>query len=130
MSFRVLELTFTMPSTNPGRRLVAAILAVPGTLIVYLMFVIGFLISKMLWYFPENFLFKHSLFLKEARFLNLSHKTLPATYFVCYTRILCTLKVGLPAPNINLLRLDGTRKKLLDFQRAGRPLVVNFGSCT
>ena len=127
---RVQKLTFTMASTGSGRRLVAAILAVLGTLIFYLGLVIASLISKLLWHFPENALLKRSMFFKEARLFNLSHKTLPTCFVLWYTHILCVLKVGSTAPNINLLALDGTRKKILDFQRAGRPLVVNFGSCS
>ncbi|XP_046544588.1 thyroxine 5-deiodinase-like [Haliotis rubra] len=35
------------------------------------------------------------------------------------------------APNPRLHSLDGTQiHRLLDFQKQGRPLVVNFGSCT
>ena len=129
-SARVQKLNFTMASTGSGRRLVAAILAVPATLIFYLTLAIASLISKILWHFPENALFKRSMFFKQARLFNISHKTLPTGFVLWYTHILCALKVGSTAPNINLLALDGTRKKILDFQRAGRPLVVNFGSCS
>ena len=39
--------------------------------------------------------------------------------------------VGSKAPNAKLLSLDGFSEKfLLDFQSKGRPLVLNFGSCT
>ena len=34
------------------------------------------------------------------------------------------------AINVPLVGLDGKNKMLLDFQKVGRPLVVNFGSCT
>ena len=34
------------------------------------------------------------------------------------------------APNPSLLAMDKKYKHLLDFQLNGRPLVVNFGSCT
>ncbi|XP_063586617.1 type II iodothyronine deiodinase-like isoform X1 [Penaeus indicus] len=38
---------------------------------------------------------------------------------------------GGPAPNPTLVRLsDGVECRLLDMAKAGRPLVVNFGSCT
>ncbi|KAK2153527.1 hypothetical protein LSH36_294g03017 [Paralvinella palmiformis] len=37
---------------------------------------------------------------------------------------------GGEAYNASIVRLDGSRAKLLDYQRPGRPLVVNFGSCT
>ena len=38
---------------------------------------------------------------------------------------------GKPAPNPEVLELT-TKKfvKLLDFQKEGRPLLINFGSCT
>lgn len=43
----------------------------------------------------------------------------------------CTLNlVGKQAPNINVISMDKVEKKLLDFQKSGRPLVINFGSCT
>lgn len=38
--------------------------------------------------------------------------------------------LGSDAFNANLVRRDGTECKLLDFQKPGRPLVVNFGSST
>ena len=62
--------------------------------------------------------------------LNISFKTVLQVVHTYYLRTLCPLKVGLPAPNINILTLDGVKKKLLDFEKKGRPLVVNFGSCT
>ena len=37
---------------------------------------------------------------------------------------------GKKAPNPALIKLDQTRCYLLDFMKSGRPLVVNFGSCT
>ena len=39
--------------------------------------------------------------------------------------------VGKPAPNPPVVKLDGvTQVNLLDFAKAGRPLVLNFGSCS
>ena len=39
--------------------------------------------------------------------------------------------VGKPAPNPPVVRMDGvTQVNLLDFAKVGRPLVMNFGSCT
>ena len=40
--------------------------------------------------------------------------------------------LGGPAINVPVLRLDNKnpRQRLLDFQTPGRPLVVNFGSCS
>ncbi|XP_069981455.1 type I iodothyronine deiodinase-like isoform X1 [Penaeus vannamei] len=38
---------------------------------------------------------------------------------------------GGPAPNPTLVKLsDGSECRLLDLAKAGRPLVINFGSCT
>lgn len=41
-------------------------------------------------------------------------------------------KLGRPAPNPEVLLLDGNRdaKKLLDYCKGTRPLVLNFGSCS
>ncbi|XP_047474175.1 thyroxine 5-deiodinase-like [Penaeus chinensis] len=42
-----------------------------------------------------------------------------------------TVEVGSPAPNPALVRLsDGVECHLLDMAKVGRPLVINFGSCT
>ena len=39
--------------------------------------------------------------------------------------------VGKPAPNPPVVKMDGvTQVNLLDFAKAGRPLVLNFGSCS
>jgi len=36
-----------------------------------------------------------------------------------------------PAPNPDVITLEkGLKVQLLDFQKAGRPLIVNFGSCS
>ena len=38
---------------------------------------------------------------------------------------------GKPAPNAPVVNMDGvTQGNLLDFAKAGRPLVINFGSCS
>ena len=37
---------------------------------------------------------------------------------------------GVKAPNVKLYSLDGKPLMLLDLVKAGRPLVLNFGSCT
>ena len=40
-------------------------------------------------------------------------------------------EVGKPAPNLQVVKMDGvTQVNLLDFAKAGRPLVLNFGSCS
>ena len=41
-----------------------------------------------------------------------------------------TVQLNKDAHNSNLLKTDGTRCKLFDFMMKGRPLVLNFGSCT
>ncbi len=42
-----------------------------------------------------------------------------------------TVKTGEQAPNPKVLSSDGTHEyNLLDFAKPGRPLVLNFGSCT
>ena len=41
-----------------------------------------------------------------------------------------TVHLGGDAYNTSIHKLDGTKARLLDFQKADRPLVVNFGSCT
>ena len=42
-----------------------------------------------------------------------------------------TVKTGERAPNPKVLSSDGTHEyNLLDFAKPGRPLVINFGSCT
>ncbi|XP_078575519.1 type I iodothyronine deiodinase-like [Branchiostoma floridae x Branchiostoma japonicum] len=45
--------------------------------------------------------------------------------------LLCETRVGGKAPDAPLLHMDGlTQARLMDFAKKGRPLVVNFGSCT
>ena len=39
-------------------------------------------------------------------------------------------KLGDKAPNCEVKTLEGASCNLLDFMKAGRPLVLNFGSCT
>ena len=41
-----------------------------------------------------------------------------------------TAKLGNKATNCNVNTLEGESCYLLDFMKAGRPLVLNFGSCT
>ena len=41
-----------------------------------------------------------------------------------------TVREGGPAFNGDVVGLDGVIRRLLDFQRGSRPLVVVFGSCT
>lgn len=44
--------------------------------------------------------------------------------------IVCTTRVGELAPNISIFTMDKSEHSLLNFQNSGRPLVVNFGSCS
>ena len=46
------------------------------------------------------------------------------------TELKKTARLGLPAPNCKLVSTDGKEKRLLDFARGNRPLVLNFGSCS
>lgn len=41
-----------------------------------------------------------------------------------------TARLGLPAPNCKLVTTDGQDRRLLDFVKGDRPLVLNFGSCS
>ena len=41
-----------------------------------------------------------------------------------------TARVGLAAPNCNLVSTEGQKCRVLDFMKGNRPLVLNFGSCT
>jgi len=51
-------------------------------------------------------------------------------YHVAVVNLHKKVHAGGPALDVQLTTLDGTAVKLLDFQRAHRPLVVTFGSCT
>ncbi|KAH3728797.1 hypothetical protein DPMN_054759 [Dreissena polymorpha] len=42
----------------------------------------------------------------------------------------CSLRKGSLAPDLKLVTLEGLETRLSDFQTAGRPLVINFGSCS
>jgi hypothetical protein len=44
--------------------------------------------------------------------------------------VACMNKVNSDAPNITLFSLENKEMKLLDFQKSGRPLIINFGSCS
>ena len=44
--------------------------------------------------------------------------------------VLKKVSLGSRAYNASVSTLDGKLCKILDFQREGRPLVLNFGSCT
>jgi hypothetical protein len=42
----------------------------------------------------------------------------------------CKNKVNSDAPNITLFSLENKEMKLFDLQKSGRPLIINFGSCS
>ena len=94
--------------------------------------IVIFTISKLLQRFPNYSILKRFPLLKDAPNLNIPYKTVLQIFCEKYLHISCPLKVGLQAPNINIILyvLGEARKKLLNMQQAGRPLVVNFGSCT
>ena len=69
-------------------------------------------------------------FLKKGFGFGTSYNTFLFILHVKYRQLSCPITVGLKAPNINILTLEHVSKKLLDFGKAGRPLVVNFGSCS
>ena len=78
-------------------------------------------------FIPENF---PKRFLKKEFSVSITYKSFLMLLKVRYKRFLCPLKVGDRAPNINILTLQKMKKKLSDFQNKGRPLVLNFGSCS
>ena len=118
-----------MPST--ARHVWAAVMALLSLLRRFPILLGVCMIAKiMLMLLPDKWTLQYFPRLKLAANLNISHKTALQNLRVRYIRYLCPLKIGLQAPNINVIGLDRIQKKLLDFQRAGRPLVVNFGSCT
>ena len=86
-------------------------------------------VVKVLMFLPFGWKPKKSI-AEDISNLNLSFKSFLQVVRERYLHTVCPLKVGLQAPNINILTLDGVKKKLLDFENKGRPLVVNFGSCT
>ena len=53
--------------------------------------------------------------------------------YQAYTDLLAvhqTAKLGNKAPNCEMKTLEGESCNLLDIMKLGRPLVLNFGSCT
>lgn len=71
-----------------------------------------------------------SMFYEDGFTFNITCTTLQIMYRDIYTNLSCYLKVGMPAPDLRLVSLDGISKTLFEFQKPGRPLVINFGSCT
>jgi hypothetical protein len=47
-----------------------------------------------------------------------------------YRKSLCNVKVGVKAPPVEVVSKDKKTLNLLDFQKRGRMMVINFGSCT
>jgi hypothetical protein len=62
----------------------------------------------------------------------LNHKTIQTLWRIHVTEIYRrSAIVGKVAPNLKLIDVETKQlMKLLDFQKPGRPLIVNFGSCT
>lgn len=85
--------------------------------------------NSVLTFLPNDWRPKNST-IEDISNSNISFKSFLQVLRQNYLHFVCPLKVGLPAPNINILTLDGVKKKLLEFEKKGRPLVVNFGSCT
>ena len=113
-------------------KLRAVLLALLTTSKVFIRVCIFSVLIKILQALPRTFVPKRipKQFLDNKSPLNVTHKTFLQMLQVRYTRAMCNLKVGMRAPNINILTVDRIEKKLLDYEKEGRPLIVNFGSCT
>ena len=111
------------------RKIVAAVLGFSVATFRIITIVIAWIVINVLLYLPKGWRPTGAI-IDDISKLNPSLKTYMVIIRERYLHIVCPLKVGLPAPNINIMTLDGVKKKLLDFQKKGRPLVVNFGSCT
>ena len=68
------------------------------------------------------------MYLRKGLTLPVSYKTFLYFLLEQYLRVSNRLKPGVRAPNINIFTFEKVNKKLLDFQKKGRPLVINFGS--
>ena len=68
--------------------------------------------------------------LQKTASLNVNWKSYVVMFKMLHAKQNCKLKVGMDCPNPELLTLDKRTVKLLDVAKAGRLLVVNFGSCT
>ena len=90
------------------------------------------ILAKLLQALPEQLVPQRvpRRFLKKGFGMGISYKTFLQMLRTKYRHLSCPITVGLKAPNINILTLENVKKKLLDFEKAGRPLVVNFGSCS
>ena len=71
--------------------------------------------------------------LKDKTSYNLFSKAgqyVKSTWNEIYRQALCNATVGSKAPRAEVISMDQTSLNLLDFQKPGRMLVINFGSCT
>ena len=71
-----------------------------------------------------------SIFYEDWFSWNFGFQTVRTCFRNVFLDTLCSLKIGHKAPNFDVVTFGNIEKKLLDFHKAGRPLVVNFGSCT
>lgn len=70
------------------------------------------------------------VFYEEWFSLNLGLPALQSMVRDLHLDLKCTAAVGGVAPNLTVFTMEGKNKRLIDFIRPGRPLVVNFGSCS
>ena len=61
---------------------------------------------------------------------NICLQTIQTVFRDNVQNLMCETKAGSTAPNICIQTLEGVEKMLLDLEHKGRPLVVNFGSCS
>jgi len=91
---------------------------------------IWILVCKLLLIHVVSFLPKYEGQIKRFAQVDLTAKSIAVMWTIMCHKMSCSLQVGMRAPEVPVLTLDKKEKKLLDFQQAGRMLVVNFGSCT
>ena len=113
-------------------KVICAVQALIVTILMISGLCFGQVITMLLRRFPRKFFPKS---IQEEIFdkgfsPNVTHKTFLETVRMQYPHFYCPIKVGGKAPNINIITLEKVTKKLLDCAREGRPLVVNFGSCS
>lgn len=107
----------------------AAIKTVPY---FFRMLFISLCVQPVLARLPEKYIPKHipKAVMKKDVSLNLSLHSLEVMWRERYEKLLCPVKPGMKAPNVDVLTMKKDLVKLLDFQKPGRTLIVNFGSCT
>lgn len=99
--------------------------------------------AKLAYYFPSMRKFFVERYRRVAEYdktgltaEDFADSTMAAGYLVFLRNVTrfalyCRAWPGKAAPNHALLELDGvTQRQLLEFEKPGRPLVVNFGSCS